>query len=705
MNQPKLIIDYDTQLVTVENSNPTVSVIWDRQAQQAVINDKSGPTIASRTYGMIHTAIYDAWSAYADIPISTNLGDRLQRPESENTEENKMEAMSYAAYYVLLDLFPEQKAMFDRQMLDLGYDVASINTDSSEPASIGYLSAKALLDVRKYDGSNQLGNAGDGTPYSDYTDYQASNEPENIEFIELWTPDLVSTGDGQYTAQKFLTPQWVNVTPFALDSASQFRPVAPQPFLLVDGRVDLKNQTITLSDGTVLDITPELVGTVINPEFIAQAEEVVAYSANLTDEQKLTAEFWEDGTGTSYPPGTFMTFGRYVSARDNNSLDEDAQMFFALGNAVFDAGIAVWEAKIFYDYARPVSVVRELGELGLIGEYNADLGGYAIAAYGGNGEGTQTILATDFITYQTPNSDLSPPFAEYVSGHSTFSNAGAEVLTLFTGSDDFGGSLTFTPGTSRFEPGITPVEDTTLYWDTFSDAADEAGISRLYGGIHFNEGNLNGRKLGREVGNTVYEKTLFYINGGDSSEQVEIFFGTDGADVLFGKKEADLIDELAGDDFIDGNQGNDTLFGETGNDFLDGGKDNDLIDGGEGFDILLGGKGNDTLFGSLGNDYLYGGKGDDLIDGGRDVDKLIGGKGNDLFVLRMEDGEDFIFDYRDGKDKFLLVDGLTYDDLEFNYIRAGTQILMAQNSETLAVIVGKQINLFDESDFVVSEAE
>ena len=66
-----------------------------------------------------------------------------------------------------------------------------------------------------------------------------------------------------------------------------------------------------------------------------------------------------------------MTFGQFVSARDNHSVDDDAKMFFALGNAVFDAGIATWEAKVNYDYVRPVRAIRELGELGLIGEFDA----------------------------------------------------------------------------------------------------------------------------------------------------------------------------------------------------------------------------------------------------------------------------------------------------------------------------------------------
>ena len=515
-----LNINPETQLVTVNDTSPTVSVIWDRAVQQAVIETAPGPTIASRAYAMVHTAMYDSWSAYEDVPISTNLGDSLQRPQAENTIENKAEAMSYSAYRVLLNLFPEQKAIFDGVMEELGYDPNFSSIDAATPAGIGIISAQALLNYRVRDGANQLGDASnsDGTPYSDYTGYQPSNKPGQIKNIEQWTPDILiddSSIDEEFISQEFLTPHWGKVTPFALEDGNQLRPDPPQPFLLVEGEVDLEAKTITLEDGVVLDITPELVGTLIDPEFIAQAEEVVEYSANLSDEQKLIAEFWEDGGGTSFPPGTWMTFGQYVSARDDNTLDEDAEMFFCLGNAVFDAGIATWESKVYYDYTRPIGAVKALGELGLIGEYNWDLGGYAIKAYNGESRETQTILATDFITYQTPNADYSPPFAEYTSGHSAFSAAGAEVLQYYTGSDYFGGAIAFSPGESRFEPGITPTETVTLEWDTFSEAADEAGMSRLYGGIHFSEGDLNGRQLGREVGSAVIEQTQFYLNGGD----------------------------------------------------------------------------------------------------------------------------------------------------------------------------------------------
>ena len=515
-----LILESDTQLVTVNDSDPTVSVLWDRAVQQAVINTNPGPTIASRAYSMTHTAIFDAWATYDPVAIATTYGDKGQRPIAENTAVNKQKAMSHAAYEVLRDLFPGEITLFDEVMSDLDYSLSGVSSkDMSTPEGIGSFAANALLEFRYDDGSNQLGTdiAGiAGVPYSDTKDYKYLNhDTESMVSLSRWTPEDLSLTD-EPELHQFLTPHWGDVATFAPES-SNLLPESPEPFLLVEGETDLAAKTITLADDTVFKIDRSLIGKIINPEFIAQAEQVIDYSSDLSDEQKLIAEFWEDADGTSNPPGTWMTFGAYVSARDNHSLDEDAQLFSTLGNAVSDAGIASWKAKYHYDYARPVRTIRALGELGLIGEYNESLGGYAIEAWQPN-LGTQTILARDFVTYQTPNGDPSPPFAEYISGHSPFSAAGAEILKLTTGSDKFGGEVTFAPGSSRFEPDNTPVELVTLKWDTFSEAANEAGISRLYGGIHFEDGDLNGRLLGQEIGELVYEQAQFYINGGEKEQ-------------------------------------------------------------------------------------------------------------------------------------------------------------------------------------------
>ncbi|MEM6678942.1 MAG: vanadium-dependent haloperoxidase [Pseudomonadota bacterium] len=515
---PALIVDEETQLVTVADDTPSVSVLWDRAVQAAVIAEAPGPTIASRAYSIVHTAIYEAWAAYDPLAIGWAEDGPAQSPASENTDANKLIAMSYAAYVALLDLFPEQAAIFEAVMeeLELPSDIDVIAAVEGSPTAIGIAAGNAVVATRADDGSNQAND------YADTTGYEPVNPgPLAVSDLGRWTPENVPVDpEDDSPEQSFLTPQWGEVTPFGIVDGGALRPSPPEPVFVidVDGTIDIEAGTVTV-DGETIAITPDLVGTIINPGFIEQAEEVIDFSANLTDEQKLIAEFWEDGGGTSFPPGTWMTFGQFVSAREDHSLDEDARMFFALSNAVMDAGIATWEAKVFYDYVRPVRAIRDLGELGLIGTVGVDEltgeEGHVIEAWGGPGEGTRTILAENFITYQTPQADVSPPFAEYTSGHSSFSAAGAAVLRAFSETDDFGASVLFPAGTSRFEDGITPAEDVTLSWDTFQEAADEGGLSRLYGGIHFEDGDVNGRTLGAEVGEAAVAEAIRLIQGGE----------------------------------------------------------------------------------------------------------------------------------------------------------------------------------------------
>jgi PAP2 superfamily len=127
---------------------------------------------------------------------------------------------------------------------------------------------------------------------------------------------------------------------------------------------------------------------------------------------------------------------------------------------------------------------------------------------GGTGHGYSLIDGQKFQSYIA-----TPPFASYISGHSTFSSASAEVLKRFTGSDTFGGSFTALPGSSLIEPGFSPAAPVTLTWATFSEAADQAGISRRYGGIHFRADDLVGRQTGRLVAAVVWNKAMTYING------------------------------------------------------------------------------------------------------------------------------------------------------------------------------------------------
>jgi len=472
-------------------SNQDAVIRWNSVTLEAISNTKIAPPSTARAIALTATSMYDAWAAYDPTAIGTQLGDTVQIATPNVTEQNKQAAISYAAYRTLSTLFPAEQTRFDTLMGDLGYD-PNVTTTSftqgltgqAEAAVTGNLAAQALLDSRAKDGSNQANN------YADTGNYQPTNTWDKVNDPNKWQPISIDKGA---TVQQYLTPHWNQVTPFALRSADQFLPAAPESFLDNTGN--------------------------LNQGYVDQALEVINYSANLTDEEKVIAEYWADGPRTVLPPGHWQIFGQYVSKRDNLSLDDNVKLFFGLGNAVFDASIASWDAKVHYDYIRPITAIRHLAENNLLPtddpnvRINAD-GKTEIYAWGGPEQGSQWILGTDWLPYQDITF-LTPPFAEYVSGHSTFSMAAAEVLRQYTGSDSFGLCHVEPAGSSTFESN-TPGKPVELCWDTFTAAADEAGLSRLYGGIHFKDGDVNGRFMGREIGNEVWKKSQYYINGGDS---------------------------------------------------------------------------------------------------------------------------------------------------------------------------------------------
>jgi hypothetical protein len=188
----------------------------------------------------------------------------------------------------------------------------------------------------------------------------------------------------------------------------------------------------------------------------------------------------------------------WVSHRDNLDLDANVKLFFALSNALFDTSIATWDCKLAVDYVRPITAIRYLHS------------GAQISAWGGPGQGTRTMDGQEWLPYQLP-SIVTPSFPEFMSGHSSLSAAAAEVLARFTGSDQFGASATIGMGMSKIEPRTTPAQDLTLSWATFSEAADQAGMSRRYGGIHFETGDLQGRAIGRQVGGLAWTKATSYF--------------------------------------------------------------------------------------------------------------------------------------------------------------------------------------------------
>ena len=473
---------------STDTASPTIVSQWNAVALAEIRNSKLGPPVAARALAIAHTCMYDAWAAYDRRAVGTVLGGLLRQPPRERKDNNKREAISFAAYRCLLNLFPDGAARLTEAMTALGYDPSDTRHRFDTPSGIGNIAAAAVVIVRRHDGSNQYGdlNAPDdpfaGVPYSDYTGYEFRNvpmgfclptmdlcPPVQVADVMHWQP-LIGPPPASVT-QKCVAPHWANVRPFALRSATQFDhlPIAE----------------------------PQAVKSLA--ALTTASLEVLEHSATLTDEKKLIVEYWADGPASELPPGHWGIIAQDVSLRDSHSIDDDAKMFFAMHNASFDAGIVAWHLKRQYDTVRPITAIRYL------------FGGQTIIAYGGPGEPVKPIPGEKWMPYN-PGSNLSPAFPGFISGHSTFSAASAAVLRAFTGSDYLGFATLVPANFGRVEPGV-PAQDTIITFATFTEAAEAAAMSRIFGGIHFAEDNVSGLALGDMIGRQAWEKAVTYFEG------------------------------------------------------------------------------------------------------------------------------------------------------------------------------------------------
>lgn len=282
------------------------------------------------------------------------------------------------------------------------------------------------------------------------------------------------------------------------------------------------------------------------------------------DYARVLAEFWADGPNSETPPGHWFTILNYVHDHPDferryrgqgpelDELEWDVKAYFALGGALHDVAITAWGIKGYYDYVRPVSALRAMAEYGqssdpnlpsyhpggfklvpgyielvragdpLAGPGGENIGKVKLKAWRGPAfipfpattvAGVDWILAENWWSYQRP-SFVTPPFAGYISGHSTYSRTAAEVLTLLTGDPFFpGGMGEFQCPKNQylvFEDG--PSQNVVLQWATYRDASDQCSLSRIWGGIHPPADDIAGRHIGIVLGPEAfhYAESYFY---------------------------------------------------------------------------------------------------------------------------------------------------------------------------------------------------
>ncbi|MDX6439932.1 MAG: hypothetical protein QOF45_2515 [Gaiellaceae bacterium] len=374
--------------------------------------------------------------------------------------------------------------------------------------------------------------------------------------------------------QTFIGAQWGHVRGFALPASKRGLPIDPgkPPFGTAETdtykqqavEVIRASSDLDANDGTTIDIGPgsrgdNPLGTNGGNGYELNPVTGMPYAPNVVrraDFARIVTEFWADGPSSETPPGHWNVLANTVSdspqlqsrigAGAANRLKWDVRLYFALNGAVHDAAIAAWGIKREYNAVRPISMIRYLAGRGqstdpagpsydreglplvpglievvtaassMPGQRHASLAGHvseiAVRSWSGKA-GVGWELGVNWSTYQRPTF-VTPAFPGFVSGHSTFSHAAAEVLTGITGSAYFPGGLfeqTFNQGYLKLEQG--PTAPLTLQAATYYDAADQAGISRIYGGIHVTADDFTGRRVGSTVGKAAWTLAQRYFAG------------------------------------------------------------------------------------------------------------------------------------------------------------------------------------------------
>ena len=326
-------------------------------------------------------------------------------------------------------------------------------------------------------------------------------------------------------------------------------------------------------DGVKIDISPGALGDNAlgtnngdghdeNPVTGSPYERNVVLRGDFT---RVLAQFWADGPASETPPGHWNTIANEVSdspgvelriggeGRELDRLEWDVKLYFALNGAVHDAAVAAWGVKGRYDSVRPISMIRYMGNKGQSSDPDGpsfDPAGLplvpgrveVVTERSSRQAGRTRSSRTTWVNRDpclagqprgpgdvdqrsrldlldgvgpVPAGDVrTPAFAGYVSGHSTFSRAAAEVMTAFTGSAYFPGGLSeWTVPADSLAVDLGPSEDVTLQWATYYDAADQAGISRLFGGIHIPPDDFEGRKIGAICGKDAWALAQHYFDG------------------------------------------------------------------------------------------------------------------------------------------------------------------------------------------------
>lgn len=413
------------------NDNALQAVRLDATAPVAGENRRSfkeeaGPVKCSRALAIVHVAMYDAVNS-----ISKRYKTIIAIPDQPSGADQDA-AASQAAHDALVAMYPSQSSSFDAE---LAADLVRIpdSTAKSQGVAAGKLAAQLLLNDRQNDGSAQS---------------ELGYTPSGL-YLQ-WAPDPLNPG------QKALGPAWGSVRPMVIKAGNQFRCPTPPATGSAEFKAACQQMEDIGGDGTT---------TV----------------TKRTQEQTQIALFWGyDGSSQiGVPPRLYNQIVRTVADDRNYDLSDYSRLLAAVNVSMFDAGIACWESKYYYNYARPVTALR--------GAVAPDLVDANFTPFGAQPSNTN-------------GKPFTPPFPSYPSGHATFGAAAFDTLGSILGtknvsfsfvSDELNGKTTDRNGQPR---PYAPRSFANL------DAAEQENAqSRLYMGIHWNFDATEGIKMGQKV--------------------------------------------------------------------------------------------------------------------------------------------------------------------------------------------------------------
>lgn len=549
---------------------------WNEQALDAIRRDIPNPGVHARNLFHLSGAMWDVWRAYGGGGVGYVVDEAQSASDVAAARDEAISHAAFTLLthrYARATGGDVSTACFDAFMHKLGY----APDDESAPAAFGRHVAEAWIEAGLDDGANERGRYADTTGFEAQNpplDINASGtvmaDPGQWQPLQLERAVTQNGQDAAAGVQQYIGAHWGNVRPFAMQRANDaalYHDPGPFPAFGPELRpavVEIVRLSGQMADDELVDISPGALGNntlgandgtghPVNP---ATGQPYAPQRVRRGDFGRVLAEFWADGPRSETPPGHWNVLANTVAdspgferrvGGTGPSLDPlawDVKTYFALNGALHDAAITAWQIKRASLGVRPISLVRYMGgrgqssdptgpsydpdglplEPGLIevvtdetaapGARHAGLfpGEVAVRTWRSGPGGVGWIPAADWMPYQL-RTFVTPAFPGFVSGHSTFSRAAAEVLTAITGSPYFPGGLgeyvAARDAYLKFERG--PSTDVRLQWATYYDAADQAGRSRLWGGIHIEPDDFVGRRLGSEVGHDAWALAQTYF--------------------------------------------------------------------------------------------------------------------------------------------------------------------------------------------------